>query len=174
MPKIIENIRAKLLAETRRQIEVNGYKETTVRSVAAALSIGLGTLYNYFESKDMLVAHFMLEDWNNTMVEMRERLNLSTSSQEKIRSIFEGLRAFSESHKKLFTDESAKKVFAHTMHERHPLLISQISSMVLPIVSDSDIEDKRLLADFISESILTWSASGREYAELEPVFTKLF
>ena len=174
MPKIIENIRARLLEETRRQIEENGYKETTVRSVAAALSIGLGTLYNYFESKDMLVASFMLEDWNKAMVEMRERLGLSISSHEKLKFIFEGLRDFSESHKKLFTDESAQKVFAHTMHERHPLLISQISAMVLPIVSGSDIEDKKLLSDFISESILTWSASGREYAELEPVFTKLF
>ncbi len=173
MPKIIENVRGKLLDEARRQIEENGYKETTVRSVAAALSIGLGTLYNYFESKDMLVASFMLEDWSESMAEMRESIDCCADSYEKLRLIYEGLRAFSEKHKKLFSDPSAKKTFAHTMQERHPLLISQISSIILPIVSASDIEDKKLLADFLAESILTWSASGREYAELSPVFAKL-
>lgn len=173
MPKIIENVRGKLLEEARRQIEERGYKETTVRSVAAALSIGLGTLYNYFESKDMLVASFMLDDWSKSMTEMRESIDSSADSHEKLRLVFEGLRAFSERHKKLFSDPSARKTFAHTMQERHPLLIGQISSIILPIVSDSGVEDKKLLADFISESILTWSASGREYAELAPIFNKL-
>ena len=101
MPKIIENVRGKLLDEARRQIEENGYKETTVRSVAAALSIGLGTLYNYFESKDMLVASFMLEDWSESMAEMRESIDCCADSYEKLRLIYEGLRAFSEKHKKL-------------------------------------------------------------------------
>ena len=112
----------KLLEEARRQIEERGYKETTVRSVAAALSIGLGTLYNYFESKDMLVASFMLEDWSKSMAAMRESIDSSADSHEKLRLVFEGLRAFSERHKKLFSDPSARKTFAHTMQERHPLL----------------------------------------------------
>ena len=173
MPKIIENVRGKLLEEARRQIEERGYKETTVRSVASALSIGLGTLYNYFESKDMLVASFMLEDWNESMAKMRESIESCEDAHEKLRLIYEGLRAFSDRHKNLFSDPSARKTYAHTMQERHPLLIGQISSVILPILSASDIEDKKLLADFIAESILTWSASGREYTELAPVFAKL-
>ena len=173
MPKIIENVRAKLLEEARRQIEENGYKETTVRSVAAALSIGLGTLYNYFESKDMLVASFMLEDWNSTMNKMHSRLDSALTPHQKLRFIFEGLYEYSEDHKKLFKDPSARKVFSHTMEERHPMLLSQISTMVLPIVDSSDVENKKLLADYISESLLTWSATGRKYDELEPIFNKL-
>jgi hypothetical protein len=115
----------------------------------------------------------MLDDWSKSMTEMRESIDSCVDSREKLHLIFDGLRAFSERHKKLFSDPSARKTFAHTMQERHPLLIGQISSIVLPIVSTSDIEDKKLLADFISESILTWSASGREYAELAPIFNKL-
>lgn len=173
MPKIIENIRPKLLEEARRQIEVNGYKETTVRSVASALSIGLGTLYNYFESKDVLVASFMLEDWNAAMSSMRQNLDATEDVRKKLCVIFEGLSEYSKAHKKLFSDPSARKTFSHAMGERHPLLLSQISALVLPIVEDSDVENKKLLADFISESLLTWSATGREYSELEPIFNKL-
>ena len=63
MPKIIENIREKLLEEAKRQVIENGQSAMTIRSVATACGVGTGTVYNYFPSKDVLVANFMLEDW---------------------------------------------------------------------------------------------------------------
>ena len=71
MPKIIENVRQTLLEEAKRQIKENGYAKTTIRSVAGACNVGVGTVYNYFESKDMLIATFMLEDWMECLREMK-------------------------------------------------------------------------------------------------------
>ena len=173
MPKKIVNVRAKLLEEARRQIEERGYKETTVRSVASALSIGLGTLYNYFESKDMLVASFMLEDWTKIMGDIRLRLESKATAPEKLRFIYEGLLEYYKKHEVIFKDPGARRTFSHSTEERHPMLIRQISAMVLPILEDSDIEDKSLLSDFISEAMLTWANAGRAYCDLEPIFIKL-
>ena len=47
MPKIIENVKQKLMDETRRQIAECGYDAVTVRSVAKACEIGIGTVYNW-------------------------------------------------------------------------------------------------------------------------------
>lgn len=173
MPKIIGNIRAKLLEEARRQLGERGYKDTTVRSVASALSIGLGTLYNYFESKDMLIASVMLEDWIETVENIRHSLESEFTSLRKLRFIYDGLLEFYRKHEFIFKDPGARKTFSHSTEERHPLLIRQISATVLPIIAETDVEDKSLLADFISESMLTWSITGREYSTLEPIFTKL-
>ena len=173
MPKIIENVRAKLLEETRRQIEERGYKDTTVRSVASALSIGLGTLYNYFESKDMLVASFMLADWNRVVEGIQSSLKSDAAPLKKLEFIYDGLLEYSKSHEAIFRDPSAKKTFSHVNAERHPMLLGQISAMVMPVISESEVEDKKLLSDFISESMLTWSATGRKYSDLEPIFNKL-
>ena len=63
MPKIIENLREKLVCEAKRQVEELGYANLTIRSVAAVCGVGVGTVYNYFSSKDSLVAAFLLEDW---------------------------------------------------------------------------------------------------------------
>ena len=71
MPKIIENVREQLLCEAKRQIEKNGYAKTTVRSVALSCGIGVGTVYNYFKSKDMLIASFMAEDWLSCLEKMK-------------------------------------------------------------------------------------------------------
>ena len=63
MPKIIINAREEILKEAKRQLLENGYSATTIRSVAKATGIATGTVYNYFPSKDMLLASFMMEDW---------------------------------------------------------------------------------------------------------------
>ena len=62
MPKIIENIKEQIIEEAKRQLFENGYAKTTIRSVAKACGIGVGTIYNYFPSKEMLISAFMLDD----------------------------------------------------------------------------------------------------------------
>jgi len=63
MPKIIENLQQKLIEEARKQAEAGGYAAVTIRSVAKACGVGVGTVYNYFPSKDALLAAYMLEGW---------------------------------------------------------------------------------------------------------------
>ena len=78
MPKILENIREILLQEAKRQVFENGYSSLTIRSVASACGIGVGTVYNYFESKDALVAGFMLEDWGTCMTAINNKSEISS------------------------------------------------------------------------------------------------
>ena len=63
MPKIIKNLESKLIAEAQKQILAQGYGAVTIRSVANACGVGVGTVYNYFPSKDDLLAHYLLADW---------------------------------------------------------------------------------------------------------------
>ena len=73
MPKIIENVREQLLSEAKKQIAEYGYSKTTIRSVAKACGLGTGTVYNYFPSKDMLIASVMAEDWMLCLKQLEER-----------------------------------------------------------------------------------------------------
>ena len=67
MPKIIENPESRLVAEARKQALEGGYSAVTIRSVAAACGLGVGTVYNDFPSKDALPAAFLLEDWKECL-----------------------------------------------------------------------------------------------------------
>ena len=44
MPKIIENLPERLAEEARRQIEASGFSAMTIRSVAKACGVGVGTV----------------------------------------------------------------------------------------------------------------------------------
>ena len=50
MPKIIEGLRQRLLQEAERQLTEGGYSAMTIRSVAKACGVAVGTVYNYFYS----------------------------------------------------------------------------------------------------------------------------
>ena len=109
MPKVIENVREQLLEEVRRQIVERGYAETTVRSVAGASGLGVGTVYNYFKSKDMLIATVVAEDWKRCTDRFKN--SSPKGAEETVRLIYDMLRTFEEEHKSLFTDpEAAKKL----------------------------------------------------------------
>ncbi len=168
MPKIIENVREQLLSEAKRQICENGYAKTTVRSVAAACGLGVGTVYNYFPSKDMLIASFMADEWHLCLDRMR---NADKSDVRAVMYVvYSELRSYTEAYRDLFSDKDAAKVFATVFSERHSMLRSQIAEIILPLCDAGDA----FLADFIAESMLTWTVSGKEFDELYRIIERLF
>lgn len=165
MPKRIENIREMLLLEARRQAEENGYGAVTVRSVAGACGLGTGTVYNYFSSKDMLIATFILEDWEKSLSEMR---GSALCGIEKIELVFSLLARFSSEHSYIFSDSTAEKSFADSFFKWHPHLRMQISEIILP-----ECKGDKLLSEFLAEAIVTWSCEGKKFSELSAIIIKL-
>ena len=154
MPKILENVREQLLAEAMKQIKENGYKKLTIRSVAGACKLSVGTVYNYFESKDILVASFMLEDWQKSMESMKcgiqkallygqdsEASENGPSRNETcvevgrnvLLCIYQELNSFLAKYAFLFQDEEAGKVFASAFADRHKMLRGQLQALLLPM-----------------------------------------
>ncbi len=70
MPKIIPGLQEKILDNAQRLLFEEGYEALTVRKVASDCGIATGTFYNYYKSKDELVAHIMLRDWKQALQEM--------------------------------------------------------------------------------------------------------
>jgi len=62
MPKRIENLRENILACAKKEMLAQGFDALNIRNVARGCGIAVGTVYNYFPSKDMLAAAVMLED----------------------------------------------------------------------------------------------------------------
>ena len=163
MPKIIQNLQSRLLQEAKRQIKEVGYAKTTVRSVAAACGVGVGTVYNYYPSKEMLIAAFMLEDWQACLEQMQ------TGGGDALRRIYNALAAFIDKHQDLFTDEDAMQVFAGSVQNKHELLRTQIAQSVAPICQNASIENKAFLAEFIAESILRLTIERVPFEQIQAV-----
>lgn len=165
MPKIIENLKSELMAEAKRQINERGYKRTTIRSVADGCGIAIGTVYNYFQSKDMLIASFILEDWLLCIREISLKDKSDTYSY--LLFIHTTLKGFEKKYTCLFNDSDAKASFGASVGDKHILLRSQLSELILPVAKDD------FTADFVAEAMLSWSMTDVDFDELYKIIEKI-
>lgn len=168
MPKIIENLPRRLLEEARRQIEESGYGSLTIRTVAKNCGVGVGTVYNYYRSKDELVAAFMLEDWMVCMNAVRACGETAEAAEPVLRAVHEGLAAFIGQHQAVFRDEDAAVAFSGSIGRYHALLRAQLSEPLRRFCADD------FMAEFIAESMLTWTVAGVPFEKLYELVRRLF
>ena len=168
MPKIIINAREEILKEAKRQLLENGYSATTIRSVAKATGIATGTVYNYFPSKDMLLASFMMEDWKEELSSVTYN---SGDKREIIQGIYNAIISFSNKYENLFKDKEALTAFNSSLGDKHPILISQLASLVMDAMADKD--DKEFIAAFIAESLLSYAMRGTDFDRRYGIIEKL-
>lgn len=167
MPKIIENLPQRLAEEARRQVLQSGYGALTIRSVASACGVGVGTVYNYYPSKDALVAAFLLEDWTQCVRAMADCAQASETAEPVLRTIHRELSAFTARHQAIFRDAAAAAGFSGSFGRYHSLLRSQLSAPLGKFVPDA------FTADFLAEAMLVWTVSGRSFEDLWPLIQKL-
>lgn len=161
MPKTIPNLREKLLEAGRTLLFSEGYNGLTMRKVADVCMIGLGTCYNYFESKDILVANIMLDDWNVLLRGMRESFQYETEPIKKARTVYEVIKGFSLKYEDVWSQYAGSGHAVKRSFDRHGMLIGQLM-------------DVSGLSKFVTELLVHFATvDDMDFEEMEPEIKKL-
>ena len=168
MPKIIENLEKRLIAEAKRQIAESGYGATTIRSVAKGCNVGVGTVYNYFPSKDALLATYMLEDWQKCVTAINAVSTYSQTPENVVRCICDQLCQYAQRHQAIFRDDAAAAAFHGSFSRYHRLLRDQLAQPLRKFCSGD------FAAEFIAEALLTWTMAGKSFDDIYGMIEKLF
>lgn len=168
MPKIIENLPQRLTEEARRQVEQSGYGALTVRSVARACGVGVGTVYNYYPSKDALVAAFMLEDWTRCVESIQSCAQSALGQEPVLWAIYETLEQFMDRNAHVLRDEAAARSFTGAFGQYHRVLRSQLAQPVRRFCRDD------FTAEFVAEALLIWTVNGKSFEEVNGVLKRVF
>ncbi len=158
MPKIIANVKEQLLSETKKQINERGYENTTIRSVAQGCGVAVGTVYNYFKSKDMIIATFILKDWMTCMETIAKYPK--ENRKDYLAFIYYSLVKFTQNHKNVFTNREAGKVFNMAFSDRHKQIRGQLADLIAPI------SDNKFTAEYVAEALLCWTMAGKSFDDI--------
>ena len=168
MPKIIENLPQRLADEARRQIEESGFSAMTVRSVAKACGVGVGTVYNYYPSKEALVATFMLEDWKVCIGAIQRVSEEAQLPKVVLQTMYDRLLLFIRQYEPIFRDSSAAAGYTGATSPYHGILRDQLAAPIRKFCPDD------FTAQFIAEAMLTWTVAQAPFDMLFGIVGKLF
>ncbi len=169
MPKIIDDLNTCILKETKKQVFEKGYKDTTIRSVAIACGIASGTIYNYYSSKEAMVAALVLKDWMPVYERMEKECERAVDLLSVYRIVYQELLAFREEYQRLFVQDAAIRTASSVMSHQHPKFRMQLASLM----------DRRresppdFTAEFLAEAFIAWSSEGRPFTDLEPIVKEI-
>ncbi len=165
MPKVIENLRTRILEDAKRRLKEQGYGGLRIRQIAADCDIALGTMYNYFRSKDMLVGAIIAEDWLGVLCAMDREIAGCASVHEGLCVIAGGLEKFSDRYREVWREYGSTSGGGYSYAERHVVLVDAISSRIASVVSrfSSNVEEK--VCYILSEAMISLASHGKEYED---------
>ena len=130
MPKVIPEIREQFIAAARQRILYSQQHDLTIREISEDCRTGLGTVYNYFPSKDELIAEVLFEDWQTLWEEVQKKLEDSESPMQDIELIYDALCTFMRKYYPTMEIYTSIAKSVGDVRSYHPAMIEQISGVI--------------------------------------------
>ena len=101
MNKIVTS-KEEILQTSRKLIQQQGWSAVSIRSVAAACDVSVGSIYNYFDSKTDLVNAIIESVWRE-IFHKPEDMAIFTNAENSIKWIYERMAYGSQTYPGFFT-----------------------------------------------------------------------
>lgn len=167
MPKIIENLRERILEEFGTLVWEVGYSTMTMQAVAKRCGVGVGTIYNYFSSKEELLMAYIAYSCPSHLQEVQALSRNAQCIDPVIRSIHDRLSEFNRMNEKLFAEEKSRESIHTVMLQTQGHINQPLSQMLAPFCGENTEPE------MIVEAMLTWIRTGKSYEQVRSNIKKL-
>lgn len=89
MPKKLDNVREEILNVATKMFLKENTRDISMRKIAFESKIGLGTVYNYFPSKEALLTEIMDIRSNEQFDRIKEAIDSNNTLKEQLRAVYE-------------------------------------------------------------------------------------
>lgn len=102
--KLVEDVRREILDNSLEILKENGYKEFNIRKVASVCGISVGTIYNYFPSKENILTQLMVNFWDSFINEIDKIMVLDCDFYRKLEKVFIELDGYTKEFMDLYVN----------------------------------------------------------------------
>lgn len=181
VPKIIDNPEEVILSHARDIILKDGYTSLTMRKVSNNSGIAVGTIYNYFPTKDHLTLRLMEDYWYDYLKALDEIDRLETDLFVKLFRIYKKLDDFTQTFREVWVKNSTPG-YTEDSRNRKKNFMQKLSKRLEEILMEA--HDKEIIhlplepsatAEFLLLNFLTMAQMKQfEYNNFEKILKKLF
>ncbi len=148
-----------------------------LRSISKSCGIAVGTIYNYFPSKLVLVANVMLEDWEKALEGMRLGCDSAGCAEDGLREIHQQLAGFISIYRYVWdmAKHSTEIIYGlETEKNRHRLLQEQLGGLITGLLDRLGVEHEPFLPVFLADTLLLYSMEKDfDYEKVNKIYKKL-
>lgn len=174
MPKKIAELREKMIAYARQALLQEGTSALTVRSTASACGVAVGTVYNYFPSKEGLIEAVILADWEVMLAGLRKQLKPIEDALEGLRIICDELQTFATTYGDVLSIPPTRLNASESFYRRHGVFVKQLCSLIQPVILRCDCLYHPVLPEFLAEALLVLAVDTEKHFEnVRPIFARL-
>ncbi len=173
MPKIIENVRTRLLEEARNMLLEFNYHELNMRTIAKRCNIGIGTFYNYFPNKEAIIGEIFRTDWLLVSHVTAAAESNGLCFKENCHLIYDAIHTFIKKYSDVFYElsMSANQPKGCPAQNKYDIIYDQMENLIAKSLACgdiiSDMSPKQLSRFLISNFIY---ASKHEYIDFETLY----
>lgn len=102
MSRIIENPEQLILNGAKEILYNEGLEKFSMRTLSKKCNIALGTIYNYYSTKEDLIVEMMTDYWKNNLYALKYIINSDDALYTKLNEIFNKLSIFVKTFKDIW------------------------------------------------------------------------
>lgn len=155
MPKILQDIKEQMLTNAENILKNDGYSALSIRRIASECKVASGTVYNYFKSKDDLIANIMMKDWEVVINELNSISKKSHDLTDGFRIMYKALTNFISKYSDIWKQYSDNGGNGSVIFIHHYELRKQISTSISKMIENSKKSDLLPLSDLLAETLLS-------------------
>jgi len=178
MPKNLVNIKHEIIQTTREMILENGYDKLNMRDIAKRCGIATGTFYNYFRSKQAIVASLLDADWKVFRQSLQVKTDETQPPVRQLETLFVNLKKLTNDVHSIwaagFPDDLESETLSKLQHVKKDLR-EEFSQNVIGVIRGHVAEEREeFMAGFITKMFFCYVYDGKtEFEALRPILEKL-
>lgn len=174
MPKKIIALREKLLSYAREVLLEKKCAGLTIRSVAQACGVAVGTVYNYFTSKEDLIESVVLEDWGVMIEQLRGQMADVESTMDGLETICHALETFAVRYDDLLCIPVNRLEASEDFRKRHNIFVDSLIELLEPLLLRFGGMFHPILPLFLAEALLVLATDpDKHFENVQPIFARL-
>ena len=173
MPKIIPELRESLIRAARKSLLESESHDISMRELAGECGTAVGTVYNYFPSKEALIAEAMMSDWLECVRRMREDARAKDRPLDAIRATVSALRRFTSGYAPVWKKHADERRSLLSLESRHNQVIAEISEAVRETLVRFGLLYDRYLPEVVAELVLLAGRTENGFERIAPVLERI-